>query len=137
MNAGSQLSQANEDALKLVGWTHVLFMALLAIAMGAVWAPLGSGAANLHADVAHHQADAHSDHLMDTHDHRGLAEPQPDCRSSGPICCLMAICHPGLMVDPIDVAFLGVCSEKAQAGACAVSASDPGVAVPPPRRLLV
>lgn len=115
----------------------MLFVALLAIAMGAVWAPLGSSAGNLPAHVDHHQAGAHSDHLMDTHDYRGLSEPQPDCRSSGPICCLMTICHPVLMVDPITVAFLGVCSEKAQAGACAVSASDPGVAVPPPRRLLV
>lgn len=116
---------------------RVVLAALMTLAVVLVWPPEGAeSASSVHAAVT------------PSHSHHGHAEkkaPQQvrhstldeDCPVSAIGCCMMTHCHPGISVDPHQMNTMAVSDETAASAAVRGLGSDPGVILPPPRRVLL
>lgn len=109
--------------------------ALLTLAFVLIWPPVVAGSASSSNHAA--QADTHGHHAH-TEQHGLLnIKMDADCGASAIGCCMMVHCCPGLSAGPHDMP--GSVSNDSTTAASAVRAtgSDPGMVLPPPRRLPV
>ena len=116
---------------------RVALVALITLAVVLVWPPVGSEASSstVHAATA----------ASDNHHHAHVEENSPqgalhgtldeDCQASAIGCCMMTHCHPGISVDALEMATVVASDRTTAAAPVRGLGSDPGVILPPPRRL--
>ena len=116
----------------------VALAALMTLAVSLVWPPLGSEAASStnHAPIT--ALERHQTHAEEISPplvrHVSL---DADCQPSAFGCCAMTHCHPAISVDAHQMTNVVAAGETTTTAAARHSSSDPGVNLPPPRRLLV
>ncbi|WP_143145752.1 hypothetical protein [Devosia enhydra] len=112
--------------------------ALLTLALVLVWPPVDHGFAS----SDHHgvQAEMHGHHAHAEQSDQVLyrnVTSDGDCAASAIGCCMMAHCCPGISVGPQDLPVI-VCDDEATAASVVRgTGSDPGMVLPPPRRMPV
>lgn len=112
--------------------------ALLTLALVLVWPPVDHGSAL--SDNHGVQAEMHGHHAHAEQSDQALyrnVTSDGDCAASAIGCCMMAHCCPGISVGPQDLPVI-VCDDGATAAsAVRGTGSDPGMVLPPPRRMPV
>ncbi|WP_141703023.1 hypothetical protein [Cereibacter johrii] len=112
--------------------------ALLTLAFVLVWPPAGHGSAS--SDNRGVQAEIHG-HRVDAEQNDPAlycnVTSDGDCAASAISCCMMAHCCPGISVEPQDLPVV-VWDDGAIVPAVVLGkGSNPGVVLPPPRRVPV
>jgi hypothetical protein len=111
-------------------------VALLALAIVLGWPPVDPGSASPYNNGVQLAAHGHHAHTEQNGHHRILhVNLDADCDSSAIGCCGMTHCYPGISVDPHDLPLLAGDDGTTAASAVRGTGSDPGMVLPPPRRL--
>lgn len=123
---------------KLAWMWRIRLVASLTLTFVLVWPPVDHGSAL--SDNHGVQAGLHGQHApVDPSDQMRHHNVQldADCDASAIGCCMMAHCCPGISVRPQDLAAFVRDDGATAASAVRGTGSDPGVALPPPRRKTV
>ncbi len=115
---------------------RVALSALLMLAVVFVWPPVRSEPESSMVHTATIASDGH-------HSHEKQHSPEQDrhgalndgCQASVTGCCMMTHCHPGISIEPHELAAVTTHDEMTAATTVQGLGSDPGVILPPPRRL--
>ncbi|WP_209428176.1 hypothetical protein [Pararhodobacter sp. SW119] len=112
--------------------------ALLTLAFVLVWPPVDHGSAVSVNDGVQAGTHGHHANIEENDQIRYLnVQLDADCAASAIGCCMMAHCCPGISVGPQDLPLI-VCDDGATAAsAVRGTGSDPGMVLPPPRRMPV
>ena len=112
--------------------------ALLTLALVFLWPPVDYGSAS--SDNHGVQAEMHGHHTNAEQSEQVVyrnVTSDGDCAASAIGCCMMAHCCPGISVGPQALPVI-VCDDGAiAASAVRGTGSDPGMVLPPPRRMPV
>ena len=110
--------------------------ALLALAFAFIWPPANFGSPSSHDHAAQAEAHTHQAHAKPSGQHSFLAvQMDADWGAAATGCCMMAHCCPGISVGAHEVTTVTSSDETTAATPVPGSGSDPGVILPPPRRL--
>lgn len=125
--------------MKKTAWIWRMGLAaLLTLAFVLVWPPVGTERASAEDHVV--QSEMHRNRArMEQDDQVGHlnVKSNADCGAAAMACCMMAHCCPGISVGPQDLPVI-VCEDGATAAsAVRGTGSDPGMVLPPPRRMPV
>ena len=117
---------------------RMAWAALLALAFVVVGLPADPVSSSPH----HHgvQTVIHGHHAPSAPDggHRAHhGDRDADCDFPAIDCCAMTLCHPGISVDPHDLRIVAAENARTSASTVRGIGSEPGVILPPPRRLPV
>ncbi|QBJ22884.1 hypothetical protein [Haematobacter massiliensis] len=125
--------------MKKAAWVWRMGLAaLLTLAFVLVWPPVYTGSASAEDHVV--QTEMHGNHpRMEQDDQVGYlnVKSNADCDASAMACCTMAHCCPGISVGPQDLPVSARDNGATAASAVYCTGSDPGMVLPPPRRLPV
>ena len=113
---------------------QLLVAAALALALSLTWLSTSALASPTHAHTHHVSVDrghAHPPHRSQ------LPSLHVECEPSGIGCCMMALCHPALTLEPYSFTFIGAGGEAEVSADAEALGSMLDVAVPPPRVLPV
>lgn len=115
---------------------RVALSALLMLAVVFVWPPVGSDPESSMVHTATTASDSHHSHEK----HRSSEQDRhgalnDGCQGSVTGCCMMTHCHPGISVKPHEMAAVTTHDEMTDPAAVQGLGSEPGVILPPPRRL--
>jgi len=110
--------------------------ALLALAFAFIWPPANFGSPSSYGQAA--QAEAHTQHAdaKPSGQHSFLTvQMDADCDAAAAGCCMMVHCCPGISVGAHEITTVTASDETTAATPVPGLGSDPGVILPPPRRL--
>ncbi len=115
---------------------RVALAVLTTLAVILVWPPLGSEAASPTDHAAITASHSHHTHAGEDDLQRVLhVTLDVDCQASAIACCVMTHCYPGISVDPHEMTAFASKDEIMSAAVVRGSGCEPGVNIPPPRRL--
>ncbi len=115
---------------------NMAMAALMTLAFAFIWPPANSGSPTSSDHAA--QAEAHTQHAHDkpSGQHSFLTvQMEADCEAATLGRCMMAHCCPGISVGAHEIATVSARDETTAATPVPGLGSDPGVILPPPRRL--
>lgn len=112
--------------------------ALLTLAFVLVWPPVDHGSALTDNHGVQAGTHGHRAHIEQNDQIRHLnVKLDADCDASAIGCCMMAHCCPGISVGPQDLPVFVRDDGATAASAVRGTGSDPGMVLPPPRRMPV
>lgn len=115
---------------------NMAIAALLALAFAFIWPPANFGSPTPYDHAV--QAEAHTQHAhgKPSGQHGFLTvQMEADCAAAAAACCMMAHCCPGISVGAHEITTVSASDETTAATPVPGLGSDPGVILPPPRRL--
>lgn len=112
--------------------------ALLTLAFVLVWPSVDHGSALTDNHGVQAGTHGHRAHIEQNDQIRHLnVKLDADCDASAIGCCMMAHCCPGISVEPQDLPVFVRDDGATAASAVRGTGSDPGMVLPPPRRMPV
>jgi hypothetical protein len=115
---------------------NMAMAALLALTFAFIWPPANFGSPSPNDHTA--QAESHTQHAhAKPSDQHSILTVQmdADCDAATLGCCMMAHCCPGISVGAHEITTVTASDETTAAAPVRGLGSDPGVILPPPRRL--
>jgi hypothetical protein len=115
---------------------NLAMAALLALAFAFIWLPASFGSPSSYDHAAQAKAHTHQAHAKPSDQHSRLTvQMDADCDAATLGCCMMAHCCPGISVGAHEITTVTASDETTAATPVPGLGSDPGVILPPPRRL--
>ncbi|MFD1912081.1 hypothetical protein [Halodurantibacterium flavum] len=115
---------------------NMAMAAVLALAFAFIWPPASFGSPLSYDHAAQAEAHTHQAHAKRGDQHSLLTvQMEADCDAAAAGCCMMAHCCPGISVGAHEITTVTASDETTAATPVPGLGSDPGVILPPPRRL--
>lgn len=115
---------------------NMAMAALLALAFAFIWPPAKFGSPSSYDQAAQAESHTHQAHAKPCDQHSLLTvQMDADCHAATLGCCMMAHCCPAISVGAQVITPVSASDETTAATPPPGLGSDPGVILPPPRRL--